>query len=66
MMILNKCVDCGKRATKVIDLQPYCRHCGDNVLLKTIKSCVDAVEEAVVELKITPKGVLRARKKGSD
>lgn len=57
-----KCVDCGKKATKLIGQHAYCAHCGDNLLLRTIKLCVNAVEEAVVKIKIIPKGALRARK----
>jgi hypothetical protein len=59
------CVACGKRATKDINDQPYCAHCGDVVLLKTIKMCIVHIEKATIKLGVMPKGVTRARKESS-
>jgi len=69
MLIVNKikCDCCSKRAVKFIDGIPYCVACADNLLLKTIKRCIDNIERAVVTIKIMPKGVLdRAKKESSD
>lgn len=51
------CHDCGIPSTKLIDGVAYCAHCGDNILLRTIKRCIEGIEEATVTLKVMPKGV---------
>jgi hypothetical protein len=62
-----KCACCNKRAIKRIDGMLYCAACADNVLLKTIKRCIENIEGAVVTIKIIPKGVLdRAKEKSSN
>lgn len=59
------CSDCGKKATILIGAHAYCAHCGDGILLRVIKDCINAIEEAVVKIKIIPKGALRAKEKSS-
>jgi DNA-directed RNA polymerase subunit RPC12/RpoP len=59
------CSDCGKKATILIGAHAYCAHCGDGILLRIIKDCINAIEEAVVKIKIIPKGALRAKEKSS-
>jgi len=60
------CHDCGVPSTKLIDGVAYCAHCGDNILLRTIKKCIEGIEEATVTLKVMPKGVLDAKEKSSN
>jgi hypothetical protein len=64
--LLCSACDGALAATKIIDGAPYCAHCGDNLLLKTIKKCIVNIEEAVVTIKVIPKGVLSAKKEIPD
>jgi DNA-directed RNA polymerase subunit RPC12/RpoP len=69
----SACAYCGKPPTKLIEglTAPHeglylCAHCGDNLLIKTIKKCIEGIEEAKITMKIMPKGVMDAREKGGD
>lgn len=51
------CFRCSQPATKTINGLPFCAHCGDGVLIRIIGTCVKAVEEAKINIKMTPKGI---------
>jgi DNA-directed RNA polymerase subunit RPC12/RpoP len=66
-----KCLNCDKKATTLISWSSsdmgvaYCPHCGDNILLKVMKKCINAIQEAEVKVSILPKGVIRAREEST-
>ena len=51
----GKCKDCGKKASKKIDGDFFCKKCGDSLLIITIGKCIKGVEEATIRISIMPK-----------
>jgi predicted amidophosphoribosyltransferase len=53
------CSACKEPATRELDGILYCGHCADPKLLVQIKRCIEAVSDAVVTIKVMPKGAMK-------
>jgi hypothetical protein len=56
------CENCENKATKKLDGIHYCSTCADNKLIKQIGRCIEAVEHAIVTIKILPKAAILKEK----
>lgn len=67
-MIIEKvskgtCSVCKSKASKALDGVLYCSQCADTRLLRQIKRCIEAVEHAVVTIKVLPAQSLKLMRK---
>jgi hypothetical protein len=60
----GKCIYCDKKASRKINGELFCDLCGDGLLIKTIRRCIDNIVTARLNFSILPKKALKEVQSG--